>query len=393
MASQPRPSRRAKQKTAPRSEKKQLRGKKQLRTQKQRNHKAERKALRPSGPRPLWSGNITFGLVSLPVNLYPANRSKPVSLTMVDHDGTPLKRRYFCELEQCVLDYDELIRGYEVEKGEFVVVTDEELESLDPERSQEIDLQRFVALEDIDPIYFERAYLMTPDKGITKAYRLLAESMEKSGRAGVATFVMRGKEYVVAIIAEKGILRAETLRFADEVRSLEEIGLPERRAPEKRRVKEMEKAIAALSRKGFERELLQDPLSRRIVERAGEKLARGDDVVTLTEESGRHEVVAEQGGEVIDLMQVIKQSLAEGRPPMQPPEGGGHPAGETGGKKKSDKKKTGNGSDQSDRAEARRAKLEKLSRDELYRRAQKLDVPGRSGMNKAELVDAIAARC
>ncbi|WP_231489545.1 Ku protein [Billgrantia saliphila] len=361
----------------------------------------KKKRFHASGPRPMWSGTITFGLVSLPVNLYPANRAKPVSMRMVDRDGTPLARRYFCEKEGRTLDHDELIRGYEVEKDEFVVVEDRELESLAPEKSQEIDLKRFVGLDEIDPMYFERAYFMTPDKGVTKAYRLLASSMEASERAGVATFVMRGKEYLVAIIADKGILRAETLRFADEIRSPADIDLPEEHAPEKRRVKAMEKAIAALSHEMLEREALQDLQSQRIVERAEEKLAKGEDVVALEEVSSEPDVEPEQGGEVIDLMQVLKQSLTEGRPPEQESRNvkasrksaDKRDSPDTDSKAKA-KRSTGKKASGDGKAPPRRkrrpAELERLSRDELYERAQKLDVPGRSRMSKAELVEAIA---
>ncbi|MGR2739852.1 non-homologous end joining protein Ku [Billgrantia sp. Q4P2] len=351
----------------------------------------EKKRFHASGPRPLWSGTITFGLVSLPVNLYPANRPKPVSLRMVDRHGTPLARRYFCEKEERVLDYDELIRGYEVAKNEFVVVEDRELESLAPEKSQEIDLKRFVGLDEIDPMYFQRAYFMTPDKGVTKAYRLLAESMEASERAGIATFVMRGKEYLVAIIAEKGILRAETLRFAEEIRAPEEIDLPEAAKPDKEKVKAMQQAIEALVEDDLAREALQDLQSQRIMARAEEKRSRGEDVIALGKED-EPDVEPEQGGEVIDLMQVLKQSLAEGRPPGQSErEGSSSNArkgksgkhGKTSAKRSPGKKRPA--------AKHRPAELDSLSRDELYERAQQLDVPGRSRMSKAELVEAIAS--
>ncbi|WP_444678375.1 non-homologous end joining protein Ku [Halomonas sp. E19] len=244
----------------------------------------EKARFHTSGPRPLWSGTITFGLVSLPVNLYPANRAKPVSLRMVDSEGTPLARRYFCEKEARVLDHDELVRGYEVAKDEFVVVEDDELDSLAPEKTQEIDLKRFVGLDEIDPMYFQRAYFMTPDKGVTKAYRLLAESMESAGRAGIATFVMRGKEYLVAIIAERGILRAETLRFADELRAPADLPLPKAGEADAQRVKAMQQAMAALTEDDFSRDELTDLQSQRIVARAEEKLARGEDVIALAEE-------------------------------------------------------------------------------------------------------------
>ncbi|WP_267955370.1 Ku protein [Billgrantia ethanolica] len=306
-----------------------------------------------------------------------------------------LQRRYFCEKEERVLDYDELIRGYEVEKNEFVVVEDRELDSLAPEKSQEIDLKRFVGINEIDPMFFQRAYFMTPDKGVTKAYRLLAESMEATGRAGIATFVMRGKEYLVAIIAEKGILRAETLRFAEEIRAPEDIALPETTRPDKQRAKAMQKAIEALTEKDFEREELQDLQSQHIVARAEEKLARGEDVIALGEEDAP-DVEPEQGGEVVDLMQVLKQSLAEGRPPAQQersdagkrkPEKRAKPAARRSEAKKRPTGQRGNGK----RRSAEPAELKNLSRDELYERAQQLDLPGRSRMSKAELAKAIAA--
>ena len=334
----------------------------------------EKKRFHTSGPRPLWSGTITFGLVSLPVNLYPANRPKPVSLRMVDREGTPLARRYLCDKEDRVLDYDDLIRGYEVEKEKFVVVEDQELDSLAPEQSQEIDLKRFVDLNEIDPIYFQRAYFMTPDKGVIKAYRLLAQSMQESKRAGIATFVMRGKEYLVAIIAEKGILRAETLRFADEVRTLDEIDLPQASQPDAQRIETMLQAITALSENHLERESLRDLHSQRLIARAEEKLSRGEDVIAL-EEVDEADSAPEQGGEVIDLMQVLKQSLAEGRPPELDAQPDSHSTTQA----KSSKQNTKHDS----------TDLGQLSRAELYARAQKLKLPGRSGMTKAQLVEAL----
>lgn len=386
----------------------------------------EKARFHTSGPRPLWSGTITFGLVSLPVNLYPANRAKPVSLRMVDSEGTPLARRYFCEKEARVLDHDELVRGYEVAKDEFVVVEDDELDSLAPEKTQEIDLKRFVGLDEIDPMYFQRAYFMTPDKGVTKAYRLLAEGMESARRAGIATFVMRGKEYLVAIIAERGILRAETLRFADELRTPADLPLPKAGEADAQRVKAMQQAMAALTEDDFSRDELTDLQSQRIVARAEEKLARGEDVIALAEEPPPDEA-AEAGGEVIDLMQVLKQSLAEGRPPGQATRNDtgqsnansqDRESGKNNESAKSNKRDMTRSGRQGTRSEAKKgwsdphttrkqnaargdakekprgkrhaATLESLSRNALYARAQRHDVPGRSRMSKAELIEAIA---
>src|SRR5688572_16986915 len=127
-------------------------------------------------------------------------------MRMVAPDGTPVERRYVCSKEQVELDWEDIVRGYEVKKGKFVVVTDDELEALEPRKSRDIDLRLFVRKDEIDPIYFERAYFLVPASGSNKAYRLLAKVMEDTDHAGIATFVMRKKEYLVAILAKNGIL-------------------------------------------------------------------------------------------------------------------------------------------------------------------------------------------
>jgi len=257
------------------------------------------------GPRAFWSGTITFGLVSIPVALFPANRSQRISLRMVSPDGVPLQRRYYCSKDGRELDWDELVRGYEIEKGEYVVVTDEELEKLAPEKTRDIDLRRFVKASDIDPIYFERAYFLTPAGNSTKAYRLLAATMEQSDRAGIATFVMRGKEYLVAILAENGILRAETLRFADEVRTAEDVGLPEPVKPKAATVKKFEKAIAKLSKSKLDEDELADQGAERLLKLVAKKEKAG---IGVYEAPADEEARSSDG--IIDLMEVLKRSLA-----------------------------------------------------------------------------------
>jgi DNA end-binding protein Ku len=143
--------------------------------------------------RPFWSGTITFGLVSVPVHLYPAVRRGGMALRMLDADGTPLARRYYCPEHGREVPPEEIVRGYEIDKERYVVVEDHELEALTPRKSRDIDLTRFVRQEEIPPFFFDRAYFLTPSGDSTKAYRLLAEVMEKSRRAGIATFVMRLK--------------------------------------------------------------------------------------------------------------------------------------------------------------------------------------------------------
>ncbi|MFZ2492255.1 MAG: Ku protein [Thermoanaerobaculia bacterium] len=256
------------------------------------------------GSRPFWSGTISFGLVSIPVAIFAANRPRTSSLKMVSEEGTPLQRRYVCSEDEQELDWSDIVRGYEIEKGKFVVVTDDELEAIEPRKSREIDLRLFVARDEIDPKYFERGYFLTPAGGSNKAYRLLAAIMERTGRVGVATFVMRTKEYVVAILAENGILRAETLRFADEIRSPGDVGLPKVAKAPAAEVKWFDEAIRKQTGKLDLHEMLDD-YAERLEALARDKQKRGEGVVeqSVPIESD------ETGGEVVDLLEVLSRSL------------------------------------------------------------------------------------
>jgi DNA end-binding protein Ku len=316
--------------------------------------------------RAFWSGTITFGLVSVPVALFPANRSSRVSLRMLAPDGTPLERRYFCSKEDREVSADEIARGYEIDEDEFVVVTDEELEALEPEKSRDIDLRRFVPKEELDPMFFRRAYFLVPAGESTKAYRLLVDAMERTGRAGIATFVMRGKEYLVAILSEDGLLRAETLRFDDEVREVEQIGLPEA-AANATEVKAFQKEITRLRREKVDVEELRDDRAERLIALAEKKKKKGKDVVEVAEATYAED---DEGGEVIDLVEVLRKSL--GAEAVR--------SGKRSGRKAPRRAKKG------------RELLENLPKNALYARARKRDIPGRSSMSKAELIEALEER-
>ena len=255
------------------------------------------------GARPFWSGTLTFGLVSVPVDLYPGNRTNRAPLRMLSPEGEPLSRRYFSQKSGKELDDEDMVRGYEIDKDRYVVVTDEELERLAPEQSRDIDLRRFVPLEEIPPLYFDRSYFLAPSEGSEKAYKLLAETMKKEALAGVATFVMRGKEYLVAIFPENGILRAETMRFADEIRSPNEIDLPEKKRVPAATVKKFEKLIEKHSARQLSLKELKDEQTDKLLKLVAKKRKQHKDIVEV-EEPKREE------GKVIDLMAALKKSLA-----------------------------------------------------------------------------------
>ncbi|MDX1647422.1 MAG: Ku protein [Longimicrobiales bacterium] len=309
------------------------------------------------GPsRSFWSGAISFGLVNVQVEFYPANRSSSSSLRMVDEEGTPLRFQYVCPEHESAVPAEEIVRGYETEDGGFVLVTDEELEALQPEKTREIDLQEFVPRKQLDPAYFRRGYFLGPADGSKKAYALLAAVMEEEGLAGIATFVMRGTEYLVAIVADRGILRAETMRFAPEIRSPADVGLPELQEAAESSVAAISAAIRADTRDELDESELRDRYAERLEALVQEKREEGDLVDVPSEVSG-----ARSEQKIIDLMAALKASIEgageERKGPQRAPS---------------------------------RAPLEDRTRDQLYERAKELDIPGRSKMTKDELIDAIA---
>jgi DNA end-binding protein Ku len=253
-----------------------------------------------------WSGSLSFGLVNVPVLVFPATRHSGVRLRMLSPKGVPLQRRFFCPRDGKVVAADEIVRGYELDDGSYIVVSDRELEAIEPDKTREIDLREFVDLAEIAPAFLERGYYLTPLKEATKAYRLLADVMEKTRRAGIATFVMRDREYLVAIFAENGILCAETLRFHDEIKSPEDIGLPKAVTVPRQRVSAFEHAIDALSKETLAREELVDQDTHRLRAVIDKKRRTGKDLIRTDQEPV--DVNSEEDGD-IDLLATIRQSL------------------------------------------------------------------------------------
>jgi DNA end-binding protein Ku len=318
-------------------------------------------------PRAFWSGTLTFGLVSVPVDLFPAVRARRTALRMLGPDDQPLVRRYFCSADGQPLTNDDIVRGYENDDGSFTIVADEELDALAPRKSRDIDLRRFVAREEIPRQLLERPYVLAPAGESTKAYHLLAETMERAGRAGIATFVMRGKEYLAAIFAEGGTLRAVTMRFADEMRTPRDVGLPSAARPSAERRQEMERALAELTADELDVALLEDEYAAKLLELAELKRAAAQDIVEIEEAPPEDE---EAGADIIDIMAVLKERMGGARQPAR-----AEPA----------------------RAPTRapparasgRGAIEDKSKKELYEQAKRLDLPGRSSMSRDELIAAL----
>lgn len=172
----------------------------------------------------IWSGTISFSLVAIPVQLVRAVETSRVSFHLLhSKDYSPLLRKMVCPLEGKIVPPEEMIRGYEIGSDKYILITDKELESLTPERSRTIEISEFIDLQDVDAIYYDHPYYLVPAKGGEKAYRLLAEVMQRTNKAGLAKFVLGEREYLVAIKSKDGALMLITLHYENEILSSEEI--------------------------------------------------------------------------------------------------------------------------------------------------------------------------
>jgi DNA end-binding protein Ku len=262
-------------------------------------------------PRSIGSGAISFGLVSIPVKLYLAASSEAPSFNLLHvRCGNRIRQQRFCPACNTVVEREDLIRGYEVSKDQYIQVTDEELKALEGEASEEIEIAEFVPLAKVDPIYFERSYYLGPDRGGEKAYRLLADTMAQVGKVALAKFVLRGKENLVIVRSARNGLVLHTMYFADEVRSFDEIAKGESAKISDAESQLAVRLIEELSTGDFEPDKYEDEYSQRVLDLVDKK-AEGQKI-TLAKPQARR-------GQVIDLMAALKESLGKKAPKQKKP--------------------------------------------------------------------------
>src|SRR5918999_1207680 len=260
-------------------------------------------------PRAIWSGSISFGLLNVPVKLYSAVSKQTIRFKELrEADGSRVRHKRVAEADGKEVSYDDIVKGYEFAPDQYVTVTRDELSELNPKRTRAIEVQDFVDLDDIDPIYFEQPYYLGPDKGAAKAYALLTKAMNDSRKVAIARFVLRNKEHLAAIRPMGDVLTMATMRFHDEVTSPEDLDgdlFAEEKPgkPDQRELDMAKQLIESLST-DFEAERYEDQYREELLAML-ERRAEGKEIVTADTEEPKPTKAP-------DLMAALEESLNAG---------------------------------------------------------------------------------
>lgn len=309
--------------------------------------------------RPVWTGVLTFGLVALPVALYTAVEDRAVRFHQLERGTSDrVRNRRVNERTGEDVPYDDIVKGYEVAPGEYVVVEPDELEEMSPTRSRTIEIDRFVDLADIEPIFFDRTYYLGPsEEAHAKIYKLIMEALEHSGRAGIASFTMRGRTRVTAVLPQDGLLVLQTMHYAEEIRDpRDEVkGLPTGHTKISAAERKTAEQLIGMLAEDWDPQEYHDTYNEQVRDLVKEKAAG-------------HEIVVRQAPQaeatnVVDLMDALRRSVDQVRAGRSKPE--------------------------AKRRSAEQEELADLSKAELYDRATDLGVRGRSKMDREELQEAV----
>jgi DNA end-binding protein Ku len=257
--------------------------------------------------RPIWSGSISFGLVSVPVRMFTATESKELKFHFLHkRDLAPIGYDKVRKDTGEHVDADEIVRGFEIEKGRYVELSDEDLDRLDIELTHSIDICDFVDIDEIDPIYFRKAYYLLPDQDAEKPYRLLLRALEETGKVGIAKVVIRKKQHLAALRPWQGVILLETMYFADEIRQPESLdGKADLRAAEV----EMATSLVENLSDTFDPEKYDDTYRKELLELLREKAETGK--ISARQEEGEE-------AEVVDLMTALRESVERTKRQQRP---------------------------------------------------------------------------
>ncbi|HET7482442.1 MAG TPA: Ku protein [Actinomycetota bacterium] len=315
-------------------------------------------------PRSIWKGSITFGLITIPIKIYPAvgrEAGERIDLHLLhEKDGERIRYERTCDKGHKDIDWDEIVKGYEYSKGKWVEITDDDLEALDLESLRTIDVVSFVPYEQIDPMYFDKSYFIVPEESAVKAYRLMTSALEDEGLVGVAKVAMREREHLSAIRVVDNMMVLATMHWPEEMRDAKFSELKKRPQVQDRERKMARQLIQQLT-DDFDPSQFKDEYHKALKKLIKQKV-EGEEIVVPEP--------AEEPAKVTDLMEALRASVEaakRGEKPKAPKEGAKAAS-------------NGKGSDED---------LAALTKAELEERAKKLGISGRSKMDKKQLIRAI----
>ena len=254
--------------------------------------------------KPIWSGSIQFGLVNIPVSVYSATRSERISFHLLHQkDHARVRNQHICEIEGKVLSNDEIVKGYEYDKDEYVELTDEDFKKVAIKSTKVVEISDFVEYQQIDPLFFDTPYYLVPGKSAAKSYGLLREALANSGKVGIGKVAIRQREYLAAVRPHNSVLMLETMHFADEITSSKKLDLPEQDAKiDRRELKVAEQLVEALSSE-FDPARYKDTYREALLALIDQKLKGG-----TVKGPARPKVAATK---VVDIMDKLRESIKE----------------------------------------------------------------------------------
>ena len=254
--------------------------------------------------RAIWKGNISFGLVNIPIALYPATRREELKFRLLrSNDLSPVNYKRVAEKDGKEVPWNQIVKGYEYEKGKFVVLDEKDFQRVDLEATQTVDIQDFVDLDEIDPMYFYKPYYLEPQKGGDKAYVLLRDVLAATGKVGIAKVIIKTRQYLAGVKALKHALVLELMHFAEELADSEKLSVPEKMEPGKREI-DMAKALVQSMTSEWDPKKYKDDYRDALLDVIEEKVEAGGKKI---EEKPKEK---KPSTKVIDLVEVLKQSLA-----------------------------------------------------------------------------------
>ena len=263
---------------------------------------AERKSKPSRAPRAIWSGTISFGMVSIPVNLYTATESHDVRFHLLHkRDGVRLKNVRWCPKDEKAVPWDEVVRGFEYAKGKYVPISEEDLDHLPVKTVHTVDISDFVKLEEVDPIYYDKAYYLAPEEAGVKAFALLRQALQQTGRAAVAKVAIRDRENLCLVRPYEDLLSMETMFYANEIRSTDDIAADGAKVSPK----ELQMAVSLIENlsDSFDAERYQDEYQAALKQVIDAKV----------EGAPLPEAPTEKGAKVVDLMEALRASVEQTR--------------------------------------------------------------------------------